>query len=213
MKVENLTPLVLKETENKELWGNDVYIKKAQMGTFYQILNASLLTCSKQKAVQTTGEESWEAVKNMLPKETQNYVAKAMALLDKPEKKGLNTLSDMETPKGPVKIELALESNPLKLKDTPKNLPGIQSGLESNLLKFPQLKEIFSPQNLLLDEAMVLITNQEQGRGQNNNYTQGRWYSEQPYTSQNIKTKEVDLNSLTGEVDYIPNVTTINYWI
>ena len=407
MKVENLTPLVLKETENKELWGNDVYIKNAQMGTFYQILNASLLTCSKQKAVQTTGEESWEAVKNMLPKETQNYVAKtmalldktekkglntlsdmethshqlvnarniaalklnnmetpeglpdiqsglesnllkmieapnpkenlsngqrptanghfawaakatglpetliiavgqvesglrhinprtsqvikspagalgimqlmpatakelgvnvyeqaenilggakylaqawqkfhgklelvlagynaginrvqkavqttgeesweavknmlpketrnyvakAMALLDKPEKKGLNTLSDMETPKGPAKIELALESNPLKLKETPKNLPDIQSGLESNLLKFPQLKEIFSPQNLLLDEAMVLITNQEQGRGQNNNYTQGRWYSEQPYTSQNIKTKEVDLNSLTG---------------
>jgi flagellar hook-length control protein FliK len=78
---------------------------------------------------------------------------------------------------------------------------------------FPQLKEALFRQNLLLDEAMVLITNQEQGRGQNNNYTQGRWYSEQPYTSQNIKTKEVDLNSLTGEVDYIPNVTTINYWI
>jgi len=156
-----------------------------------------------KKAVQTTGEESWEAIKNMLPKETQNYVAKAMALLDKTEKTGLNKLNNMETPEDPAKIELALESNPLKLKEIPKNLPDIQSGLESNLLKFPQLKEIFSPQNLLLDEAMVLITNQEQGRGQNNNYTQGRWYSEQPYTPQNIKTKEVDLNLLTGEENSI----------
>ncbi|HCJ79414.1 MAG TPA: hypothetical protein DHV84_05420 [Desulfotomaculum sp.] len=156
-----------------------------------------------KKAVQTTGEESWEAIKNMLPKETQNYVAKAMALLDKTEKTGLNKLNNMETPEDPAKIELALESNSLKLKEIPKNLPDIQSGLESNLLKFPQLKEIFSPQNLLLDEAMVLITNQEQGRGQNNNYTQGRWYSEQPYTPQNIKTKEVDLNLLTGEENSI----------
>jgi hypothetical protein len=354
MKVENLTPLVLKETENKELWNNDVHIKNAQMGTFYQILNASLSICSKQeniaageesweavknmlpeetqnyvakaiklkeypnlkenlsnnqqptttdhfawaakvtglpetliiavgqvesglrhinprtgqvikspagalgimqlmpatakelgvnvyeqaenilggakylaqawqkfhgklelvlagynaginrvkKAVQIAGEESWEAVKNMLPKETQNYVAKAMTLLDKLEKKGLNKLNNMETPEGPLEIKLALESSPLKLKETPKNLPDIQSGLESNLLKFPQLKEIFSPQNLLLDKAMVLITNQEQGRGQNN-YTQGRWHSEQPYTPQNFKTKEVNLNLLTGEENFI----------
>lgn len=38
-----------------------------------------------QKAVQKTQEESWEAVKDLLPKETQNYVAKVIALLKNQE--------------------------------------------------------------------------------------------------------------------------------
>ncbi|HCJ79663.1 MAG TPA: hypothetical protein DHV84_06770, partial [Desulfotomaculum sp.] len=112
MKIENLTPLVLKNTKNKKLLDNNIYINNVYTETFYQILNASLLKEQKQENI-AVGEESWEAVKNMLPKETQNYVAKAMALLDKTEKKGLNKLNNMETPEDPAKIELALESNPL----------------------------------------------------------------------------------------------------
>jgi flagellar hook-length control protein FliK len=77
---------------------------------------------------------------------------------------------------------------------------------------FPQLKEALFQQNLLLDKAMVLITNQEEGRGQNN-YSEGRWQTGQPYTSQKVKTKEVSLSLLTGEENFMPKATTINYWV
>ncbi|GAB6273909.1 MAG: hypothetical protein STSR0004_07720 [Peptococcaceae bacterium] len=320
MMVENITPLILKNTKNKGLLDNNIYMNYAHPEIFYQVLNANLLKFSKQKNI-AIGKESWEAVKNMLPKETQNYVTKAIKLKENPSPE--ENLSNNQRPttndhfawaakatglpetliiavgqvesglrhinprtgqviKSPVgalgimqlmpatakelgvnvyeqaenilggakylaqawqkfhgKLELVLAGynaginrvkkaiqiagkesweavknmlpeetqnyvakaialmENLGKTETPEDLPIIGSGLESNPLKFPQLKKIFSPQNLLLDKAMVLIINQEQGRGQNN-YTQGRWYSEQPYIPQNIKTKEVYLNLLTG---------------